>query len=56
VEVGFLDSPHLAGNPVVRAEIRTRMIDGKCLAVDPGSGRPIPESERIAGVMAGLGK
>jgi len=56
VEVGLFDSPHLAGNPAARGEIHTRIIDGKCLAVDPDSGRPIPESERIAGVMANLGK
>lgn len=56
VEVGLLDSPHLAGNPAARGEVRTRIIDGKCLAVDPGTGKALSEKERIRGVLSRLAR
>ncbi len=46
VTTGTLDAPHLKNNPFARGEIRTRMIDGACLAVD-ASGRPISEKQRL---------
>jgi hypothetical protein len=48
VEIGLLDAPHLRGNAAACGKIVTRMVGGACLAVEPGSGEPIPEKERIA--------
>jgi hypothetical protein len=48
VEVGLLDAPHLRGNAAARGAVVTRMEGGACLAVDPATGRPIPERERVA--------
>lgn len=52
VAVGLLDAPHLRGNPAGAGRVRTRIIGGACLAVSP-DGRPIPEAERVAQVLAG---
>jgi hypothetical protein len=48
VEIGLLDAPHLRGNSAACGKIVTRMVNGACLAVEPGSGEPIAETERIA--------
>ncbi len=48
VEIGLLDAPHLRGNAAACGKIVTRMVGGACLAVEPGSGKPIPETERVA--------
>jgi hypothetical protein len=48
VEMGLLDAPHLRGNAAACGKIVTRMISGACLAVDPPTGRRIPESKRVA--------
>ncbi len=53
VEIGLLDAPHLAGNPAAKGLVRTRLVEGKCLAVEPGSGRVIPERERIRRALDG---
>ncbi len=51
VRVGLLDAPHLRNNLYARGEIVTRMDDrGGCVAVDPGTGVPIAEEDRIAGL------
>jgi len=52
VEMGLLDAPHLRGNAAGCGKIVTRMIGGACVAVSPGSGKPIPESERVAGILS----
>jgi hypothetical protein len=52
VEIGLLDAPHLRGNAAARGKIVTRMIGGACLAVDPASGKPIPETERVERLLA----
>jgi hypothetical protein len=48
VEIGLLDAPHLRGNAAACGKVVTRMVRGACLAVDPVSGKPIPEAERVA--------
>jgi hypothetical protein len=48
VEVGLLDAPHLRGNSAGCGKIVTRMVGGACLAVDPATTDPIPESLRVA--------
>lgn len=47
VEVGLFDSPHLAGNPAALGRVRTKIMDGMCLAIDPDTGRPVPEKQRV---------
>lgn len=44
---GLLDAPHLRGRPVARGELVTRVVDGACRAVDPASGKPLAEAERV---------
>ncbi|MHB8926406.1 MAG: methionine synthase [Bacillota bacterium] len=46
VALGYLDAPHLKGNPAAAGRVVTRMIDGACVAVDP-DGRPVPEERRL---------
>ncbi len=47
VTSGILDAPHLKNNPYGRGQLRTRIIEGKCLAVDE-PGRPVTESVRLS--------
>ncbi len=49
---GLLDAPHLRGHHVARGTLKTRIIDGACRAVDPATGRPISERERVRRVLA----
>ncbi len=44
---GILDAPHLANNPFARGRVRTRIVDGACLAIDD-HGRRLSERERLA--------
>jgi hypothetical protein len=52
VHRGILDAPQLVNNPHGRGEI-VAWIDrrGACLAVDPKSGEPLGEEERLADVL-----
>ena len=52
VEVGLLDAPHLRGNAAGCGKIVTRIMNGACVAVDPTTGRPLTEEERIAAILA----
>ncbi len=52
VEMGILDAPHLRGNSIARGELKTRMVGGACVAVDPDTGEPIDEATRLE--MLGL--
>jgi len=52
VEIGLLDAPHLMGNKAARGRVRTKIINGACLAIDPATGRPLTERERIDRVLA----
>jgi len=47
IETGLLDAPHLKNNPCARGEVTTRMIGGKCCAVDARTGKMIFENERL---------
>jgi hypothetical protein len=46
VTSGILDAPQLQNNPYGLGRVRTRTIEGKCLAVDK-SGKPVHEKERL---------
>ena len=48
VTTGIMDAPQLKNNPFGRGKIATRIVEGACLAVDPASGRPLSERERLA--------
>ncbi len=52
VAVGLLDAPHLRGNSAGCGKIMTRIVGGACVAVKPGTSTPIPEAERVAGILA----
>lgn len=47
VRTGVLDAPHLKGHPLAKGEVVTRIIDGACWAIDPKTGRILPEAERL---------
>ncbi len=51
VEMGLLDAPHLRGNTAGCGKVVTRMVGGACLAVDPETGKPLPEADRIARIF-----
>lgn len=46
VRLGILDAPQLQNNPFAPGKVKTRIIDGKCLAVDQ-NGKPLTEKERL---------
>ncbi|HAD07623.1 MAG TPA: methionine synthase [Anaerolineaceae bacterium] len=50
VTLGILDAPQLKNNPFGRGEIRTRIINGACQAVDK-DGNPISESQRLSKIL-----
>lgn len=50
VELGILDAPQLQNNPFARGEIRTRVVDGACVAVD-ATGKLFSEGERIEAIL-----
>ncbi|MHA3965064.1 MAG: cobalamin B12-binding domain-containing protein [Candidatus Thorarchaeota archaeon SMTZ1-45] len=47
VKEGILDAPHLRNNPIAMGLLKTKMIDGACLAIDPDTGNPIDETTRL---------
>ncbi len=48
VTAGVLDAPHLRNNPFARGEVVTRIDSrGACVAVDPATGEPLTEEERL---------
>jgi hypothetical protein len=51
VQTGLMDAPHLAGRPHVAGKVVTRMVDGACYAVDPQTGNPMGEEERISRIL-----
>jgi len=56
VTSGVLDAPHLRNNPFARGQIVTRIDKrGACIAVDPATGHPLSEEERIARLGVGPG-
>lgn len=48
VEIGLLDAPFLKGNKCARGNIKTKIINGACHAVDPDTNLPLTEEERVA--------
>lgn len=54
IKAGLLDAPHLTGNPHACGRIRTAMINGACVTIDPATGKHIPESQRVERILSGL--
>ncbi|MGE5139926.1 MAG: hypothetical protein ACM3JD_10710, partial [Rudaea sp.] len=55
VRVGILDAPHLKNNAYAPGSIVTRIeAGGACVAVDPDTGRVLPEKERVAKILNAL--
>jgi methylmalonyl-CoA mutase cobalamin-binding subunit len=53
VTTGVLDAPHLLNNPFARGQIVTRMDNrGAFVAVNPATGEPVAEEQRIEGLDA----
>jgi hypothetical protein len=49
VKTGILDAPQLKNNPFGRGQIVTRIdSNGACIAIEPTTGSPLSERERIA--------
>jgi len=47
VRRGILDAPHIAKNGTYKGILRTRIIDGKCLAYDAPSQTALTEAQRL---------
>ncbi len=54
VHLGLLDAPHLRNNPEARGQVQTRIVGGACRAIDPHTGRPLSERERLERLLAGV--
>ena len=50
VAIGILDAPQLRNNAFARGFVKTRIIDGACVAVDD-EGHPLFEAERLAALL-----
>ena len=48
VRRGLLDAPHLRNNPYAPGRSVTRIVDGACREVDPRTGEPLDEEQRLA--------
>jgi methylmalonyl-CoA mutase cobalamin-binding subunit len=46
VTSGILDAPQLKNNPFARGKVRTHIVNGMCVAVDP-DGQPMSETARL---------
>jgi hypothetical protein len=47
IKSGLLDTPHFKGNKHLCGKILTKMEGGACYAIDPGTGKILPESVRL---------
>ncbi len=56
IKTGLLDAPHLVGNPAAFGKVCTSMVNGACVAVDPESGKVLPEADRIERILRALEK
>ncbi|MFW9943696.1 MAG: hypothetical protein ACFFB7_01745, partial [Candidatus Sifarchaeia archaeon] len=47
VKMGVLDAPHLRNNPIALGQLRTKMSNGACVAVNHDTGEPMDEMSRL---------
>jgi len=52
VKAGILDAPHLCGSGVAPGKVITMPLNGCYVAVDPATGRELPEGERLRSLGA----
>lgn len=55
VELGLLDAPHLRNTPPALGRLKTRIVNGACVCVDPDSGEVMSEKERLERLLAQRG-
>lgn len=48
IRKGYIDAVHIVKNDKFTGDLKTRLIDGKCLSVDPSTGKPWSESDRLS--------
>ena len=51
VRLGVLDAPQLRNNPCGRGQIQTRILNGACVAVDPGGECRLEEEKRLSMIL-----
>lgn len=51
IKLGLLDAPHLAGNPDAAGKVVTAPLDGAIRAIDPQTGQPLSEQQRLARII-----
>jgi len=51
IREGVLDAPHLWGNPDAAGRLATQVIGGGIEAVDPDTGSPVNEEQRVARIL-----
>ncbi|HHY11514.1 MAG TPA: cobalamin B12-binding domain-containing protein [Firmicutes bacterium] len=56
IKTGLLDAPHLVGNPAACGHIRTAMVNGACVTVDPDSGKVLAEAKRVERIISAIRK
>ena len=49
---GLLDAPDLKGNETAKGEIKTGIIDGACVSLDPITNKILPEGKRIKKILS----
>jgi len=52
IRLGILDAPDLEGCGVAPGAVRTGIIDGACMSIDPATGDPLAEEERVERILA----
>lgn len=52
IHKGYIDAVHILKNHKYRGNLKTKMVDGKCLACDPKTGEPITEQQRLQALKA----
>jgi methylmalonyl-CoA mutase cobalamin-binding subunit len=51
VKVGILDAPQLRHNPYAQGQIKTRIVNGACVATHP-NGEPLSEADRLQQLLS----
>ncbi|MCK9220815.1 MAG: cobalamin B12-binding domain-containing protein [Bacteroidales bacterium] len=51
IQEGILDTPHFIGNPSLRGEIVTGLVNGAWFAIDPSTGNPLEEELRLEDIF-----
>lgn len=52
VKKGYIDAVHIVKNDKYRGDLKTKLIGGKCLAINPQTGNPWSEAERLSHLKA----